>query len=182
MSYFRCVGHHELLLWKQLDRVRAGAELPSLSRRPPGPGGVSLGAEVGRLNLFLEPAFLLNAPPSPLEASGPYRLAGEDAAGAGLFSLSFGMPEVEGDGYEGGGAFAFVLPVRRDWHRKLARVTISGPEGVAELDRDGDRFSALLVDRVTGRVRGYLKDWPAPGASGVRPTPAACYRNRDWTS
>ena len=141
--------------------------LPALAGSPSARSLLVWGGVDEHGDLFLEPAFLLNAPPSPLEASGPYRLAGEDAAGAGLFSLSFGMPEVEGDGYEGGGAFAFVLPVRRDWHRKLARVTISGPEGVAELDRDGDRFSALLVDRVTGRVRGYLKDWPAPGASGA---------------
>ena len=117
-------------------------------------------------DLFLEPAFLVDAPASPLQASGPYRLEGEDAAGAGLFSLSFEMPEIEGDGYEGGGAFAFVLPVRSDWGRKLDRVTISGPEGVAELDRDGDHASALLIDSVTGRVRGYLEDWPVPGDSG----------------
>ena len=119
--------------------------------------------------LYLEPAFLVDAPPTPLQTVGPYWLVGEDAAGAGLFSLSFGMPEIHGDGYECGGLFAFVLPMGTDWLRRLSRVTLSGPEGFAELDGESGRTAALLLDRVTGSVRGYLADWPAhwssPGAA-----------------
>ena len=116
--------------------------------------------------LFLEPAFMVDAPASPPGTNGPYRLEGESTEGAALFSLGFAMPEFVHDLGEGGGAFAFVLPVRSDWNRTLARVTLSGPEGVVELNGEGDHASALLVDSVTGRVRGYLEDWPAPGASG----------------
>ena len=113
----------------------------------------------------LEPAFLVDAPPSPLQPGGPYRLAGESAEGAALFSFYFEIPESVSDEGEGGGAFAFVLPMRPAWGRSLARVTLSGPGGVAELDGDGGRSAALLLDRVTGSVRGYLRDWHAPDGS-----------------
>ena len=141
--------------------------LPALAGSPSARSLLVWGGVDEHGDLFLEPAFLVDAPASPLQTSGPYQLEGEDAAGAGLFSLSFGMPEIEGARIRGRRAFAFVLPVRSDWGRKLDRVTISGPEGVAELKGDGDHASALLIDSVTGRVRGYLKDWPAPGASGA---------------
>ena len=120
-------------------------------------GGVSEEGE-----LILEPAFAVDAPPSPPSLDGPYRIVGEDEGGSALFSLRFGMAEIA-DGE--GGSFAFVLPVRPDWLGRLARITLSGPEGVATLGDEDDRYTALLLDPVDGSVRGILRDWLEPDDS-----------------
>ena len=112
--------------------------------------------------LGLEPAFVVNAPVSLPREDGPYQLAGEDAAGNTLFTLSFSMSEIA-DG-EGGG-FAFTIPVRANWSDRLNRITLSGPEGFVEMTRDSGRSAALLLDQSTGQVRGILRDWPHPGTS-----------------
>ncbi len=111
---------------------------------------------------FLEPAFVVSAPPSLPRIDGPYRLTGEDDDGNNLFSLPFGMPEY-GCGSKGG-AFAFILPVREDWAGRLARIALSGPEGVSILDGEDDPSATLLLDRATGHVRGILRDWPEAAA------------------
>ncbi len=111
--------------------------------------------------LFLEPAFVVGAQPVPPRLDGPYRLTGEDEDGDNLFSLAFGMPELGCGGRSG--AFAFILPVEADWAGKLARVGLSGPEGVSILDGVEDPSAALLLDR-RGKVRGILRDWA--GAAG----------------
>ena len=57
----------------------------------------------------------------------------------------------------------------------MSRITLSGPEGVATLG-DEDELdaapAALLLDLVTGKARGILRDWPvlddsAPGISAA---------------
>ena len=59
---------------------------------------------------FLEPAFVVDAPPALPDSAGEYRVTGRTASGSQLFSLSFAMPEtVDGDGSS---SFAFALPVR----------------------------------------------------------------------
>ncbi len=120
-------------------------------------GGVS---ENGAL--LLEPAFVVDAPMSLPQLDGPYRLTGEDAEGNTLFTLPFGMAEIA-DG--GGGSFAFILPVQRDWATRLNSITLSGPEGVSSLDGKDDPSAALLLDSVTGKVRGILRDWPETGVT-----------------
>ena len=132
-------------------------------------GGMDENAE-----LFLEPAFVVDAPPSLPREDGPYRLAGEDLNGGTLFSLNFAMNEIA-DG-DGGGGFAFLIPVRSDWSSMLARITLSGPGGYDEITRDSGRSAALLLDQSTGQVRGILRDWPdagtaVPGARRVLPDP-----------
>ena len=107
--------------------------------------------------LILEPAFAVDAPASPPSLDGPYRLIGEDRAGSRLFNLRFGMAEID---HSESGSFAHVVPVRPDWPGRLARVTLSGPEGVAMLGDEDDRSAALLLDDATGMVRGILRDWP----------------------
>ena len=134
-------------------------------------GGVN---DVGEL--VLEPAFAVDARPVLPQLDGPYRLTGEGRDGGTLFRLSFGMAEIAHR--EAGGAFAFILPARRDWSRRLARITLSGPEGIVtlgdddELDAEDAPAAALLLDSVTGRVRGILRDWPdqdvsIPGVSAA---------------
>ncbi len=120
-------------------------------------GGVS---EYG--DLYLEPAFVVDGQPA-MPRSGPYRVAGENADGKTLFTLNFALSKVA-DG-DGAGSFAFMIPIQRAWSGELSRITLSGPEGFAELTRDGDRAAALLLDQSTGDVRGILRDWLNPGTS-----------------
>lgn len=50
---------------------------------------------------------------------------------------------------------------------RLARIVLSGPEGVSILDGVEDPSAALLLDSTTGSVRGVLRDWA--GAAGTGP-------------
>ena len=111
---------------------------------------------------FLEPAFVVSAPPSLPHTDGPYLLAGEDKAGNTLFSMPFDVPEYGCGGK--GGSFAFILPVQDDWAGRLARIALSGPEGADFLDGEDDPSAALLLDRATGDVRGILRDWAEAAA------------------
>ena len=112
--------------------------------------------------LYLEPSFVVDASPSLAEGVGPYHLAGEDADGNLLFGLDFDMDKtVDGEG----GGFAFTVPVNPDWSGKLARITLSGPEGFVEMTRDSGRSTAILLDQSTGAVRGILRDWHDPGTT-----------------
>ncbi len=119
-------------------------------------GGIGEGGEP-----FLEPAFIADAPPSLPEApGGEYAIAGHDADGGELFSLSFDMPVVpDGDGRS---SFAFTLPARQEWAGSLAAITLSGPGGSFTLDKSSDRAAAILRDPLTGQVRGIFRDAP-PG-------------------
>ena len=114
--------------------------------------------------LTLEPAFVVDAPPSLPLAGGPYALAGEDALGNTLFTLDFTMNEIA---HGEGGRFAFTVPVAANWSNRLARVVLAGPEGNAEITRESGRTAALLLDQSTGQVRGIMRDWPEPGESAV---------------
>lgn len=107
---------------------------------------------------FLEPAFVVDAPPSLPGSSGDYRLTGRTRAGAELFSFSFAIAETfDGDGTSG---FAFALPVQSGWEDDFVEVTLSGPGGSATLDPATDRPVAILRDAQTGRVRGVLRAAP----------------------
>lgn len=133
-------------------------------------GGVKENGEI-----VLEPAFVVDAPPSLPQMDGAYRITGEGRDGSSLFSLSFGMAEIADS--DGARSFAFIVPVRRDWRDRLTRITVSGPEGFATLGGEYESepedapSAALLLDPATGKVRGVLRDWPAPGLS-----PAAARR------
>ena len=132
-------------------------------------GGATADGEV-----FLEPAFVVEAPPALPERGGAYRIFGSDARGNEIFSLSFDMNETA-DG-DGGASFAFAVPARPDWADGLARITLSGPDGSTVMDRDRESAAALLRDPVTGRVRGILRDWATEdlaGAAVVRDLPEA---------
>ena len=105
---------------------------------------------------FLEPAFVVEAPPTLPQSGGEYRLTGRTGGGTELFSLSFAMPEVaDGDGRS---SFAFTLPVRSEWEGTLTAITLSGPGGSVTLDTGSDLPIAILRDASSGRVRGILRD------------------------
>ena len=111
---------------------------------------------------FLEPAFVVDAPPAVPLSDGDHELTGWAADGRELFALSFAMPEVA-DG-EGEGSFVFALPVRPGWEA-LASLVLSGPVGSATLDGNSDLSTAILRDPQTGQVRGILRDLPDPTAA-----------------
>ncbi|MXW06095.1 MAG: hypothetical protein F4Z81_13675 [Gemmatimonadetes bacterium] len=137
---------------------RRSLETPVPAARAASATNLLLWGEVNDLGeIVLHPAFAVDAPSVLPEAGGPYRLTGEDESGNTLFALSFGTAEVA-DG--AGSVFAFVLPVRADWLDRLQLFSLSGPDGVTTLDRSGGPAAALMLDRMTGAVRGVLRDWP----------------------
>ncbi|WP_420635000.1 leucine-rich repeat domain-containing protein [Candidatus Palauibacter sp.] len=124
---------------------------------------------------FLEPAFVVDAPPAMPRSGGEHRLTGRTDGGDELFSLSFTMPEVA-DG-DGGSSFAFVLPVRPEWEGDLASIMLNGPGGSVTLDAESDLPAAILRNSRTGQIRGILRQPPgtvgtlAEAAAALAPEP-----------
>ena len=108
-------------------------------------------------DLFLEPTFVVDAPPALPGRGGDYQLEGFTEDGRQLFVLNFDMREDS----EGRSTFAFALPVQPDWAGDLARVRLSSNNGSVTLDRESAPPSAILLDRQSGQVRGILRDLPA---------------------
>ena len=123
-------------------------------------GGVDAGSRP-----FLEPALVVDAPPSPPRAPGPFRIAGTAADGTVLFDFSFDMP-VAADG-GGRSGFAFALPVQPGWPDALASITLSGPGGSFTLDGDEDAVRPVTV----------LRGGPAGQVTGIVREPAAALRS-----
>ena len=122
---------------------------------------------------YLEPAFVVDAPPTLPGSRGDHRLIGRAPNGTELFSLAFAMPEVPDGG--GSSSFAFVVPVQAGWEDDLATITLTGPGGSTTLDGETDLAMAILRNPRNGQVRGILRDPPpanqvaaaaAPGAPG----------------
>ena len=107
---------------------------------------------------FLEPAFIVDAPPALPRSGGEYEIVGRSAGGGELFSLRFGLPDVADGG--GGSAFAFALPIQAGWAGSLASITMSGPGGSVTLDGETHRPMVILRHPPTGQVRGFLRDLP----------------------
>ncbi|MYL05412.1 MAG: hypothetical protein F4012_00860 [Gemmatimonadales bacterium] len=123
-------------------------------------GGVGVAGEP-----FLEPAFVVKAPPViPQPGGGAFDLVGRTADERVLFSLSFDMPETA-DG-EGSSAFAFLLPVESGWVGDLATIVLTTPAGTATLDADTDRPMVILRNPLSGQVRAFLRDPPPAALAG----------------
>ncbi len=107
---------------------------------------------------FLEPAFVVDAPPALPQPGGEYTISGRNEDGAELFSLRFDMPAMaDGDGRSG---FAFVLPAHPGWEDELVSLTLSGPAGTATLDEGSEHPMAILRSLRTGQVRGIFGNLP----------------------
>ena len=118
---------------------------------------------------YLEPAFVVDAPPALPDPGGDYELSVWDTDGAALFSLAFAIPPMA-DAADGAGSFAFALPASPAWAGRLARVTLSGPGGTATLDANTDRPMSIYRDQQTGQVRAVLRGELAstdPGPDGL---------------
>ena len=112
---------------------------------------------------FLEPAFVVDAPPALPDSASVYQVTGRTESGGELFSLSFAMPEtVDGDGSS---SFAFVLPVRAGWEGELASIILTGPGGSVTLDGDSDL--PMLHNPRNGQVRGILRNLPQADAAAA---------------
>ena len=109
-------------------------------------------------NPYLEPAFVVNAPPVLPQFGSQYRITGRNATHTELFSLTFDMPEVACD--DGSSSFAFVLPVDPEWRDKLASIALTGPGGSTTLNGETDHPMVILRNPRTGQVRGFLRDLP----------------------
>ena len=109
---------------------------------------------------FLEPAFIVDAPPALPRSGGEYEIVGRSAGGGELFSLRFGLPDVADGG--GGSAFAFALPIQAGWAGSLASITMSGPGGSVTLNGETETHRPMVILRhpPTGQVRGILRDLP----------------------
>ncbi|MDE0075122.1 MAG: M66 family metalloprotease [Gammaproteobacteria bacterium] len=114
---------------------------------------------------FLNPAFVVEAPPALPDSAGAYTLTGRTGRGTELFSLRFAMPRTA-DG-DGGSGFAFVLPTEPGWAGELAGITLAGPGGSFALNDDSDVPTAILRNPRTGRVRGILREAPLPARAAM---------------
>ena len=117
------------------------------------------GVAGGRLDI--QPAFVLDAPPTLPERAGPYRLVGSDAQDGELFALRFDMQEIADPETEGDAGFTFAIPVQAGWAEALATITLTGPEGSATLARDdpASAAAALVLD-ATLRIQAILHASP----------------------
>ncbi|MDE2763297.1 MAG: hypothetical protein OXK74_11015 [Gemmatimonadota bacterium] len=112
---------------------------------------------------FLNPAFVMEAPPGMPAFSGAYALTGRNHEGAVLFSVSFDMPEVaHGEGESS--SFAFTLPVQAGWADALAGITLAGPGGSVTLDRDTDEAMTIARAGRGGPIRAFWSGWRDPSA------------------
>ncbi|MCY4648651.1 MAG: Ig-like domain-containing protein [Gammaproteobacteria bacterium] len=116
---------------------------------------------------YLEPAFIVKAPPALPDSAGEYQISGRTETGTQLFALRFAMPATA-DG-DGSSSFAFVLPVRTEWQGNLASISLTGPGGSATLDGDSDIPVAILRNPQTGKVRGILRDPPPVAQAAADP-------------
>jgi len=122
-------------------------------------GGIDAG---GRPHL--EPALVVDAPPTLPAPGGDHLITGWTDGGHEVFSLGFEMPEAaDGDGST---SFAFVLPLSPESGTGLTSITLAGPEGAVTLDRTTNQPLVVLRDRGTGQVRGILRG--ADAAVAVR--------------
>jgi len=114
--------------------------------------------------LKLEPAFLIESPPTVPGTEGPYRLEGLGPAGEVRFGFDF-APVPLG---EGGAHFLFALPYDPDRDGTLERIVLSGPEGEDTLSPGSTPPMAIMRDGETGRIRAFLRDWDGRMPPDVR--------------
>ena len=139
-------------------RFRLTDENASVATATPTTSLLLWGGKDAEENPYLEPAFVVNAPPALPQSDGQYRLTGRNATHTELFSLTFDMPYVvHGDGSSN---FAFVLPVDPEWKDKLTSITLTGPGGSVTLDSDTDHPMVILRNPRNGQVRGFLRGIP----------------------
>jgi len=132
--------------------------------------------------LYLEPAFFVEAPPTLSGApDGEHRLVVRATGGDTLFSHRFDMPETAH--LDGASSFVFAIPAPRGWDNAIGSIRLEGPGGTAVLDHETSRNTIILRDPVTGAVRAVLdappdSEWPGFDIVVSRGLPDAVVRRR----
>ncbi len=132
--------------------------------------------------LYLEPAFFVEAPPTLSGApDGEHRLVVRATGGDTLFSHRFDMPETAH--LDGASSFVFAIPAPRGWDNAIGSIRLEGPGGTAVLDHETSRNTIILRDPVTGAVRAVLdappdSEWPGFDIVVSRGLPDAAVRRR----
>ncbi len=150
-------------------RFRLRTEPPASASRPASGGNdrtlLLWGGVSEEGTLYLEPAFVLDAPPAMPRRGGDYRIRGRNASGEELFALRFDMWRIAHG--NGGSGFAFAVPVRPGWAGALASLTLSGPGGSFTLDGESGHPTAIVRDPATRRVRAILRGSSPAGLAGA---------------
>lgn len=115
-------------------------------------GGIRVDGE-----LVLEPAFAYEGRVRHPGTPGDYRVRGFDDEGETLFAIRFTPSEIS-DGSKG---FSYSIPFDAAWTEALDRLELSGPEGVATVDREAGVRAMMVIDRATGQVRSLLRNGDA---------------------
>jgi hypothetical protein len=113
--------------------------------------------------IVLEPAFEINTTPVLPVAPGGYVLEGTDRNGNPLFALNF-QPTPIPDAEEGGGHFAFAIPLRSFDRQGLAglRVSGTGPSPAVMERRVGPQMGATPEPEFTPRGGSVIEmSWDA---------------------
>ena len=114
-------------------------------------GGVDAGGE-----LYLDPAFVIDVPPTRSDSAAEYTITGRTAEGDELFSHGVHMERLDDEGRAA--HFMSFRPVQAEWRDKLASVTLSGPGGSVTLDGNAGRSMAIARNPRTGQIRAFLRD------------------------
>jgi Leucine-rich repeat (LRR) protein len=105
--------------------------------------------------LFLEPAFMVNAIPKLPPIGREFQLRGRTAGGGEAFSFSFDMPYIP-DVEDGRSSFVFAVPVT--WTDALTSISLAGGRASVALDRASYSPLTILRDPDTGQVRALLRE------------------------
>ncbi len=105
--------------------------------------------------LFLEPAFMVDAIPQLPPVGREFQLRGRTAGGGEAFSFSFDMPYVP-DVEDGRSSFVFAVPVT--WTDALTSISLAGGRESVALDRGSYSPLTIVRDPVTGQVRAMLRE------------------------
>ncbi len=117
--------------------------------------------------MILEPAFLVDAPPTPPTNPGDYHVSGTGRDGQ-LFSVSFDInetildpvpSETRAPNQPKTGNFAFVIPIDPAALQGLERIVFGGPSGYTMMTANEREPMALVHNPRTGQFRGFVRNW-----------------------
>ena len=158
------------LRWRLRDETGIGATRPTRALLLW--GGIDVNGRP-----FLEPAFVVQAPPTRLNGTGAWQIAGETEDGRVLFTRRFEMTEMADS--EGRQSFTLAVATEAGWAAALSRIVLTGPDGsVAITEAETGPATALLQDPVTGAVRGILRNWWRFGVA-AQPDEARAFPDTD---